>query len=99
MQNFVITEDGSIDVKVDILFNVTLIKNAMINVIDDINESENRDIESHSLVIYYVKNGDTLWNIAKRFRSTVDEIARINGIENVDRLNVGEQLFIPRYNG
>ena len=26
MQNFVITEDGSIDVKVDILFNVTLIK-------------------------------------------------------------------------
>ena len=98
MQNFVITEDGSIDVKVDILFNVTLIKNAMINVIDDINESENRDIESHSLVIYYVKNGDTLWNIAKRFRSTVDEIARINGIENVDRLNVGEQLFIPRYN-
>ena len=99
MQNFVITEDGSIDVKVDILFNVTLIKNAMINVIDDINESENRDIESHSLVIYYVKNGDTLWDIAKRFRSTVDEIARINGIENVDRLNVGEQLFIPRYNG
>ena len=71
----------------------------MINIIDDINEAENRDFESYSLIIYYVKSGDTLWNIAKRFRSTVDEIARINGIEDVDRLNVGEQLFIPRYNG
>ena len=99
MQNFVITEDGSIDVKVDVVFNVMSIKNAMINIIDDINEAENRDFESYSLIIYYVKSGDTLWNIAKRFRSTVDEIARINGIEDVDRLNVGEQLFIPRYNG
>ena len=99
MQNFVITEDGSIDVKVDLQFNVISIKNTMINVIDDINEDENRNCESYSLIIYYVKSGDTLWKIAKRFRSTVDEIARINGIENVNQLNVGEQLFIPRYNG
>ena len=99
MQNFVITEDGGIDVKVDLQFNVISIKNTMINVIDDINEDENRNCESYSLIIYYVKSGDTLWKIAKRFRSTVDEIARINGIENVNQLNVGEQLFIPRYNG
>lgn len=99
MQNFVITEDGGIDVKVDLQFNVISIKNTMINVIDDINEDENRNCESYSLIIYYVKSGDTLWKIAKRFRSTVDEISRINGIENVNQLNVGEQLFIPRYNG
>lgn len=99
MQNFVITEDGSIDVKVDLQFSVVSIKNTMINIIDDINEDENRNYESHSLIIYYVKSGDTLWKIAKRFRSTVDEIARINGIENVNQLDVGEQLFIPRYNG
>ena len=99
MQNFVITEDGSIDVKVDLQFNVVSIKNTIINVIDDINEDEDRNCESYSLIIYYVKPGDTLWKIAKRFRSTVEEIARINGIENVNQLNVGEQLFIPRYNG
>ena len=39
------------------------------------------------------------WKIAKKFGSTVEEIARVNGIELVDKLNVEQQLFIPRYNG
>lgn len=99
MQDFIITEDGNIDVKVDINFNITMVKNAEINIIDDIQEEENRQVNSCSLVIYYVKSGDTLWKIAKKFGSTVDEIARINGIENVDKLNIAQQLFIPRYNG
>ena len=98
-QDFVITSDDSIDVKIDIIFNVTMAKSADINIIDDIKEEENRSACTCSLVIYYVKDGDTLWKIAKKFGSTVEEIARINGIENVDKLNVAQQLFIPRYNG
>lgn len=98
-QNFVITEDGAIDVKVDVMFNVSLLNNTEINIIDDIQEEENRNGNMCSLVVYYVKQNDTLWKIAKNFKNTVEEIARINGIENVDKLNVGEQLFIPRYNG
>ena len=98
-QDFIITSDDSIDVKVDIIFNVTMSKSADINVIDDIKEEENRSVCTCSLVIYYVKNGDTLWKIAKQFGSTVEEITRINGIENADKLNIGQQLFIPRYNG
>lgn len=97
LQDFVITADDSIDVKVDIIFNVTMAKSADINVIDDIKEEENRNVCTCSLVIYYVKDGDTLWKIAKKFGSTVEEITRINGIENADKLNIGQQLFIPRY--
>ena len=99
MQDFVITSDGSIEVKLDIMFNVLLSKSIQINVIDDVKEDENRNICTCSLVVYYVKKDDTLWKIAKRFGSTVDEIARINGIENENKLNIGQQLFIPRYNG
>ena len=40
--------------------------------------------------------GDTLWKIAKKFGSTVDEIVKVNGIENPDVIMPGEQLFIPR---
>ena len=99
MQDFVITEDGNIDVKVDIIFNLAVTKNTQINIIDDITEDENRSMCTCSLVVYYVKNGDTLWKIAKKFGSTVEEIARINGIENENKLNIAQQLFIPRYNG
>ena len=99
MQDFVITDNGTIDVKVDIVFNLSVTKNAKINIIDDIVEDENRSMCTCSLVVYYVKSGDTLWKIAKKFGSTVEEIARINGIENENKLNVAQQLFIPRYNG
>lgn len=98
-QDFIITSDGSIDVKIDIAFNVAMTKSAEITIIDDIKEEENRSTNNCSLVIYYVKDGDTLWKIAKKFGSTVEEIARINGIEDENKLNIAQQLFIPRYNG
>ena len=44
-----------------------------------------------------VKKGDTLWNIAKKFGSTVDDIARANGIEDVNLIIPGEKLYIPKY--
>lgn len=98
-QDFVVTTDGEVEVKLDIVFNVTLIDTVEINIIDDINEEENRGNNTCSLVIYYAKAGDTIWKIAKKFGSTVDEIIRVNGIENENKLNIGQQLFIPRYNG
>ena len=99
MQDFVVTSDDSVDIKIDLVFTTGVSKNADINIIDDIKEDENRFINSYSMIIYFVKPGDTLWKIAKKFGSTVEEIARVNGIENVDKLNVAQQLFIPRYNG
>ena len=46
---------------------------------------------------YIVKKGDTLWNIAKEFGSTVDGIARVNGIENRDLIMPGQKLYIPKF--
>jgi murein DD-endopeptidase MepM/ murein hydrolase activator NlpD len=42
-----------------------------------------------------VKPGDTLWAIAHRHNSSVDEIAEVNGLSNADELTVGQSLFIP----
>lgn len=96
-QNFVVMPDGNIDISIDINFIMNISKMTSINLIDSINAEENRQIEIYSIIIYFVKPGDTLWEIAKRFRSTVEDIARVNNIENPDKLNVGQQLFIPRY--
>ena len=46
-------------------------------------------------VLYTVKQGDTLYAIAKRFCTTVNMIARYNGIVDPDRLEVGRILRIP----
>lgn len=44
-----------------------------------------------------VRTGDTLWEIAKKFGSTVDDIVRVNGIENPDKINPSEKIYIPQY--
>lgn len=48
-----------------------------------------------SITIYVVGKGDTLWDLAKRFKTTVAELIRINGIEEGDMLQEGNSLLIP----
>ena len=97
-KDYVCMPDSSIDLKISMNFIVeTYVKNP-INIVSNIKiEKEISNAKRASLVIYYVKSGDTLWKIAKRFKSTVDEIAKINNLENPDKINIGEQLYIPRY--
>lgn len=44
---------------------------------------------------YSVRSGDTLSAIASRFHTSVSELARLNGIRNVNAINVGQVLRIP----
>ena len=43
---------------------------------------------------YTVVSGDTLWNIANRFNTTVDEIKRLNNLTS-NMLSIGQTLKIP----
>ena len=75
--------------------------NVGINIIDNVEVSEDKNDSEEdydSLIMYVVKPGDTLWKIAKRFNSTIDEIKRMNGIEDENQINVGQKIFIPKFN-
>ena len=66
-------------------------------VIDKLDVSDINDENIYSIVVYFVKPGDTLWNIAKKFKSTIKAILSINGIEDENKINIGQQLFIPKF--
>ena len=70
------------------------------NIIDNIEEieAEKNEEDYDSLILYLVNPGDSLWKIAKKFNSTVEEISKINGIEDIDKINVGQKLYIPKFN-
>ena len=95
MQDFTVMSDQNVEIKVDLEISVNMFNTKSINVIEEININETRSTDKHSLIIYFVKSGDTLWNIAKKFHSTMQSIAAINKIEDENKLNVGDQLFIP----
>lgn len=48
-----------------------------------------------SITIYVVQNGDSLWKIAKRYCTTVENIIKANSMENTDEVLEGEKLLIP----
>lgn len=88
---------GIVDSKIDLNFETDAYRTTAIPVINDISTTPQEDLEDYSVIIYVVKQDDTLWKIAKKYGSTVDDIVRVNGIENPDRLSVGEKIYIPRY--
>ena len=96
-QDYMIKSGGDVAVDVDTIFNIGTSKNINMNVIDNIEIEEDRSGEDYSLVIYIVKPGDTLWNIAKKMGSTVTDIVKANAIENENIINVDEKLYIPKY--
>ena len=94
--NFIIQNDN-IDVSMTLEFNISLENSNELNLIEDINIEEITEKNPYSMVIYFVKPGDTLWKIAKKFKTTVRDIARVNEIENENKINIGEQLYIPKF--
>lgn len=97
-KDFICMPDNTIDVKLNMNFLVNLYSTNSVSIVNNINIQENSEnSKSSSMVIYFVKEGDTLWKIAKKFKSTIDEIAKVNDIEDVDKINIGDQLYIPKY--
>ncbi len=96
-QDFVVMPDGSIEANIELIINCDISKMMEVKVIDNLEVLENNDENIYSIVVYFVKPGDTLWNIAKKFKSTIKAIASVNGIEDEDKINIGQQLFIPKF--
>ena len=96
-QDFIIQDGGEIAVNIDMLMNIDSYQDTRFSVIDEIQSEGEREAQDYSIILYIVKKGDTLWNIAKEFGSTVDDIVRTNGIEDPNIIMPGQKLFIPRY--
>ena len=51
--------------------------------------------EMPGITVYIVKTGDTLWDIAKRFYTTVEEICGLNELET-DEVQPGYPLLLVK---
>ncbi len=59
--------------------------------------SKKKDYDSYksNKSVYSVRSGDTMWDIANAFGTTVSALRRINYIERGSRIYVGQKLKIP----
>lgn len=96
-KDFIIQDSGIINSNIDLLINSDNYRTTNLNIIDEIQNEGEREAEDYSILMYIVKKDDTLWKIAKRFGSTIDDIVRTNGIEDENKIFPGQKLFIPQY--
>lgn len=92
-----ITGPDTVEARMLIGISVKLIKSDRIKVVSSFEHIEPEDSRGdgmQSYIIYFVQPGDTLWNIAKRYKTTVDDIAAMSGITDPDKLSVGQKIRI-----
>ena len=49
-----------------------------------------------SINIYIVKPGDSIWKIAKKYKTSMDNIIKINKLENPNLIDVGQKILVIR---
>lgn len=65
------------------------------DVVTDITVADMIEIQPMAgAVIYMVQKGDSLWKIAKKYRTTVADILAVNEIENPELIYPGQKLLI-----
>lgn len=52
-----------------------------------------------SLTVSIVQNGDTLWKIAKRYNTPLDELLAVNELEHTGKVAAGQKLLILKRGG
>lgn len=67
-----------------------------ISIIENVVTKEAEEENDYKMFMYFVKQGDTIWNISKRFKVCMQDIIKLNALENPDRINVGDVLYIMR---
>ena len=52
-------------------------------------------LSNEEYIIYKVKKGDSLYQIAKNYNTTVDELKKLNNL-STNNLSINQELKIPR---
>ncbi len=53
-------------------------------------------VEEDNFTVYTVQKGDNLYDIARRYNSSVEVLLNANGLEKDDYLYPGQELLIPK---
>lgn len=94
---YAISDADSIDLRLIVALGLKIVKNDKVKLINamELEEGENKNSEGViNYIVYFVQSGDTLWDIAKHYKTTVDKIVETNNILDKDNLHIGQKIRI-----
>lgn len=94
---FNMLSDREVEVRYMLSFGIGVTQSMEASMIADI-EISDMDVEvlelMPSITVYVVEKGDSLWKIAKKYNTSIDEITFVNEIENPSKIYPGQKLLI-----
>lgn len=89
-------KDGSgVELKANLNIRADVIDTTHAQLITSAVLTDNKHTETFApLVIYYAEDGEKVWDIAKRYNTSVDELSKLNGIDS-DHETAKMMLLIP----
>ncbi len=92
--NFI--NQAKLDLRCIISLNILVFKNTEdFSLINEVSLGEVSLEKRPSIVIYFVKSGDTLWDIAKRYATTIQKIMAANDLSEDEIIHQGMRILIP----
>lgn len=91
-------DSNELEVKATVGINVLVLNSREEMIIEKVEEQpldRNKIQNMPGITVYMTGEGDTMWDIAKRFYTTVDEICRINELEG-DEIKPGQPLLLVK---
>ena len=91
-----LSSDGKVDFKAEVLLNGQLLKCCREKVLTSLNvqEGAGRKDKKPAVVIYFCSDGESVWNIAKKYNTTVEDIMLENDL-TTDFVENNRMLLIP----
>lgn len=94
---YTIIGPNNIEIRIDLGINAAIYEKRDIPLITDIVIDENKPAERSrkgAMTIYFSGDGECVWDIAKQYNASVDEIMKINELEE-ECLPEGKMILIP----
>ena len=72
------------------------LQNSKISIVQEVNKKEQVSKNDYSMIVYSVKQNDTLWDISKKFKVKQENIINSNELTEPYNLKAGEKMYIVR---
>lgn len=90
-----LSSGNEIEIRATMMIELIPIDKIEKEIISQINVGQMREPEEFGLVIYFAEDGETLWDIAKKFAISIDELLAINP-DIKETVKKGDKLYIFR---
>lgn len=94
---YTLTASNSAEIRIELGINAVVYEKRELSLISEMSVDDSKTIErknKSALTVYFCSDGDCVWDIARNYNASVDEIMKINSLENED-LTYGKMILVP----